>query len=217
MERRKAIKSIGFSVGALVASPSVLSLLQSCQQKEVPWIPSFYTEEQGRFVKNIIDNMLPPSGNLPGAIEVNAHVFIDKMIKEVISVDDKPNFRKTVEVAMRSLLQDTGESDIGSVEEQGYVDFLTKHLTKSKEEDTQLMSEIYSYLGENNNSMNGMEERLVVYQFLTQIRGFAVWAYQRSEQVGENVLAYKSIPGEQRGCVDLQETTGGRAWSLYYL
>jgi len=27
-------------------------------------------------------------------------------------------------------------------------------------------------------------------------------------------LAYSPIPGQQKGCVDLEETTGGRAWSL---
>jgi len=27
-------------------------------------------------------------------------------------------------------------------------------------------------------------------------------------------LAYAPIPGDYKGCVDLQETTGGKAWSL---
>jgi hypothetical protein len=26
-------------------------------------------------------------------------------------------------------------------------------------------------------------------------------------------MAYAPIPGEQKGCVDLMETTGGKAWS----
>jgi hypothetical protein len=27
-------------------------------------------------------------------------------------------------------------------------------------------------------------------------------------------LVYRPIPGEQRGCVDLIETTNGRAWTI---
>jgi len=27
-------------------------------------------------------------------------------------------------------------------------------------------------------------------------------------------LAYAPVPGQQKGCVDLMETTGGKAWSL---
>ena len=35
-----------------------------------------------------------------------------------------------------------------------------------------------------------------------------------NEYIGENVLAYAPIPGDYKGCVDLMETTGGKAWSL---
>jgi hypothetical protein len=27
-------------------------------------------------------------------------------------------------------------------------------------------------------------------------------------------LIYRPIPGEQKGCVDLEEATGGRAWTI---
>ena len=78
MKRRKAIKNLGMSMGAMVATPSILSLLQSCQGTEEVWIPTFYTEEEGKFVKSLIEVMLPASGDLPGASELNLHVFIDK-------------------------------------------------------------------------------------------------------------------------------------------
>jgi hypothetical protein len=32
--------------------------------------------------------------------------------------------------------------------------------------------------------------------------------------VGEKVLAYDPIPASQKGCVSLEETTNGKAWSL---
>ena len=39
-------------------------------------------------------------------------------------------------------------------------------------------------------------------------------AYRGSELVGEQYLAYDPIPGRQVGCIDLEEATGGRIWSL---
>ena len=39
-------------------------------------------------------------------------------------------------------------------------------------------------------------------------------AFKTNEFIGEEVLAYAPIPGEQKGCVDLMEATGGKAWSL---
>jgi len=32
--------------------------------------------------------------------------------------------------------------------------------------------------------------------------------------LAENVLVFRPIPGEQKGCVDLKEATNGRAWTI---
>ena len=214
MERRKALKNIGISFGAVVATPSVLSLLQSCQAQETPWLPQFFNEEQGKFVRRIVDNILPSSGDLPSATDVNVHVFIDKFMQEVITVDDKPNAREMVTVAMQTLMESAGATSIDDVKESDYVDFLTNNLKKSKEEEAQLMGKVYAYLGENNNNLKGMEPSLVAFQFLSQIRSMSIWAYKNSELVGETILAYVPVPGQQQGCIDVQEATGGKAYSL---
>ena len=49
---------------------------------------------------------------------------------------------------------------------------------------------------------------------LSQIRGMSIWAWKNSEEIGENVLVYDPIPGQQIGCGDLQELTGGKDYSL---
>ena len=52
------------------------------------------------------------------------------------------------------------------------------------------------------------------YGFANQLRSLSITAFRTNEYIGEKVLAYAPIPGEQRGCVDLMETTGGKIWSL---
>ena len=52
------------------------------------------------------------------------------------------------------------------------------------------------------------------YNFLTTIRQLTITAFKGNELIGEKVLAYSPIPGQQKGCVDLQSATGGKAWSL---
>ena len=52
------------------------------------------------------------------------------------------------------------------------------------------------------------------FNFLNIIRQLTITAFKGNEYRGENVLAYAPIPGQQKGCVDLQETTGGKAWSI---
>jgi len=50
--------------------------------------------------------------------------------------------------------------------------------------------------------------------FANQLRSMTINAFKTNEYIGENVMAYAPIPGEQKGCVDLMEATGGKAWSL---
>jgi predicted DNA-binding protein (MmcQ/YjbR family) len=52
------------------------------------------------------------------------------------------------------------------------------------------------------------------YAFVDQLRNMTITAFKTNEYIAENVLAYAPIPGEQKGCVDLMEATGGKAWSL---
>ena len=39
-------------------------------------------------------------------------------------------------------------------------------------------------------------------------------SFKINEYVAKNLLSYIPIPGDYKGCVDLEETTGGKAWTL---
>ena len=46
MQRRTALKNIGLSFGALTLTPTVVSMLQSCQNAEAGWAPLFYRKRK---------------------------------------------------------------------------------------------------------------------------------------------------------------------------
>ena len=214
MERRKAIKNIGLGLGAFVATPAAMSILQSCGGSSLePWKPKFFSEAEGVFLRRVLDAMIPASGELPSATTANVHVFVDKYVNEVYDVDDKGPTRESMKVTFQGLLEDAGEENIASVKTSAYVAFLGKYLNKSKEEHEATEKRIWEYRDANGSEM-GMPAADRIYSFLTGLRGRAVWAYQRSELVGKTILAYKPVPGEQQGCIDVQEATGGRAWAL---
>ena len=54
----------------------------------------------------------------------------------------------------------------------------------------------------------------MAHAFALQARSMTINPFKTNEYIGENVLAYIPIPGEQKGCVDLMEATGGKAYSL---
>ena len=75
MQRRTALKNIGLSFGALTLTPTVASLLQSCQTTEAGWTPNLLSQENADVMAKIIDVMLPTTANVPGASDLNLIQF----------------------------------------------------------------------------------------------------------------------------------------------
>lgn len=214
MNRRKAIKGLGLSLGAIVATPTVLSLLQSCTTEEV-WMPQFYTEDQGRLVGIIVDIILPKTEDSPSATEVNVPQFIDRYISEVDSPESQERMKLLAVSFEKMVLASSGASSLKKVKAEDIEPIIAKLLKKTNEEHYKTMGEFGKYAealakGENPTA----NEDVLAYVFLDGIRGGAIWAYKNSEFVGENVLAYAPIPGQQQGCISVADATGGKAWAM---
>ncbi|MDW7693316.1 gluconate 2-dehydrogenase subunit 3 family protein [Flammeovirgaceae bacterium SG7u.111] len=52
------------------------------------------------------------------------------------------------------------------------------------------------------------------FPFAMRIRDLTIWGYKCNEYIGEQVLAYLPVPGQYVSCGDVQELSGGRAWSI---
>lgn len=175
-------------MGAFVATPAVLELLQSCGGPQYDWTPVFYTEEQGAFVKGLIDTLLPAVDNMPSATEVNVHVFLDKYASEILDAEQQEKHKSSMGKAIESLLSSSGKSSVGKIETSSYEAWMDELFGGSEEDE--------------------------VYKFVASFRGQTIWAYKNTELVGETIMAYNPIPGKYEGCVDLNETTQGKAWSI---
>ncbi len=198
MDRRKALKGLGLSMGFMVATPTVIGLLQSCKndaKKVAAWKPLFFTSDEATVVQSLTDLILPKTGDLPGASDVNVTQFLDLISAKVSDKEDQEKYRAGIGAVISALGKPVAE-----VTTEDYDALLAKYLKASKEE------------------MKGFNEsKDPVFATLKNLRGSAIWAYKTSEKVGEEVLAYDPIPGEQKGCISVEEATGkwgGRAWSL---
>jgi hypothetical protein len=195
MKRRSVLKGLGLSLGYAVATPSILSLFQSCKTESEVWIPQLLSLDEGVLVTNLIDIMLPKTEETPGALDVNVPEFLDLFASKVYNQEQTSEFLNGVSCIMEELpITDLG---VSSLKEEDYIKLLDHYLRINKEQ-----REIY------------LEEENTVFIALLNLRDFAVWAYKTSEQIGKHILVYDPIPGHQQGCVSLEETTGGKAWSL---
>ncbi len=199
MDRRKALKNIGLSLGYVVATPTVISLLQSCKndtEKASLWSPEFFSSDEGTVLKNLVDLILPKTDDLPGAIDLNIHKFLDLYAAKVY--DD--NEQKEAQSGLKEVLNALNISEkksTSTIKIEDYDRLLTKYLRATAKDREQFK-----------------ENDKIIYNTLKGLRDNTVWAYKTTEEIGENVLAYDPIPGVQLGCVSLKEATGGKAWSL---
>lgn len=190
MDRRKVLKNIGTGIGAIAVTPTVVGFFQSCQSA-VSYTPVFVPQEDFGMLSSIMD-LIIPSTDTPGAIELKLPEFIDAYADGVWNEDNKASFKEGWAAFKSAALEASGKANAGQLTAADWDAELAKHLK----------------------SGNPPAKGDLAAGFANQLRSLTVNAYKTNEFIGENVLAYAPVPGDYRGCVDLEETTGGKSWSL---
>ena len=191
MDRRKALRSIGTGIGAIAVTPSVVSLFQSCQSVAT-YTPVFISENDFKIVSNLMEIIIPKT-DIPGAIELKLPEFVDAYIDAVWDEKRKTDFKEAWTAFISSSNKAAGKENANDLSTADWDAQLAKYLKPGNDVPA---------------------DETLASQFANQLRSITVNAFKTNEFIGEEVLAYAPIPGEQKGCVDLMETTGGKAWSL---
>jgi len=197
MDRRKALRRTGQLAGATVIMPSMLTMLQSCKKENrLDWQPLFLEEEEAKTISTLLDMILPRT-ETPGALDVKADMFIDKVIAETYDIRAKKNIRTEI-----AAFNNDCKNNFGAI----FIDLNQTNKTKVLEE-AETTSEKFNP-GVWGTSVG--EQKPV--GFYRSIKSMAIWAYFTSEEMGEKVLGYDPIPGKYEACKPLSEV--GNRWSL---
>ncbi|MEM1258079.1 MAG: gluconate 2-dehydrogenase subunit 3 family protein [Bacteroidota bacterium] len=217
MKRRSALKNMGMVFGYAAAAPTLLGVLQSCREKPqyVEWTPSFFDKDKGYALAQMVDVILPKT-DTPSATEVNVHVFIDQYVNEVLPKEQQSFTKMLMDKFMDNLLKNSGKHTLMDVEAGDFEPLLNKYLVKRTKDKEEAQEEaIGKYMEAITKGEEAkLDDEVACYAFAENVRNMSVWAYKSSEYIGEEVLAYLPIPGQYIGCGDLNELTGGKAWSL---
>ena len=198
MKRRDLLKKVGIGVGVLAVSPFTISLLQSCNN-DPSWNPNFFKKGDIEFLNELSDLIIPSSVEIPGAKELKLLRFVDIYISRVLSKGEQKTIYNTFDKFQLEYLKSSSLSNIDSKTLNSLLDYF---FIKNKSNHDIWM----------NDFMNTKESQS--YIFLYSFRELLVSAFKTNEYIGKNILVYRPIPGEQRGCVDLIETTNGRVWTI---
>lgn len=217
MERRTALKNMGMVFGYAVATPTLLGVMQSCENKPAyaEWVPAFFEKEKGYAMAQTLDVILPKT-DTPSATEMNVHVFIDEFMAKVLPEEQQAFVKMRMDTFFNKILAESGKETFMDIEAEDIEPALQTYLRKRTDEEEEAHSEaINAYMEA---VMQGgeatLDEDIASFSYANDLRDIATWAYKSSEYIGEEVLAYLPIPGEYVACGDVNELTQGRAWSL---
>ena len=199
MERREALKKMGFATGFFVFTPTLINMLQDCQSDLKNWNPEFFSLEQGVVLIGLVDTILPKTKNLPSATEINVPQFIDKYVNEVMDDEAKREI-KVVFNSIISILKSDQDMSVDALSQKNYEALLDEHLLLQNETDPQELEKTEP------STMTNSE-------FLNQVKAMTIKAYLTTEQIGEDVLVYEPVPTAYY-CGDIQKLTGGKSYSL---
>lgn len=186
MNRRDILKQAAYTLG-ISTLPISLTLLQSCQPTgKVDWKPEVLNPEQAKLVENIAEAILPSDESMPGAKEVHCAEFVDLLIRDCISAEDRTIFLNGL-----SIINDECNKTVkGSLSNE-------------------LSQEMIGYIS-NVDKTAFQSDGGPQYQAYRQLKQMILLGYYTSEKIMNNHLNYHAIPGEYRGCIDI--STDERAY-----
>lgn len=217
MERRSALKNIGIVFGYTITAPTLIGVLQSCQDRTqfADWKPRFFGKDKGMAFAKMLDVIIPRTDSV-SATDVNVHRFIDELISTCLPQEQQNLFKETMDVFMEKVLTKAEKESPAKLDEDDFTPLLKVYLARISENEQKKIKDFNSdYIAAQRKGesieLNG---ELASFAFAQQVRNLAIMGYKASEYVGKKLMVYLPVPGEFIPCESIEVLTKGKAWSL---
>lgn len=185
MDRKEAIKRTGLLLGGVMFAPNILGVLQGCQATPGNWDPVLFTPDQARVVTALADIILP-ADDTPAASEVGVPKFIESMVNEVYSDEQREEFLNGLDQFSGDYRSEIKAEYFEGTEEQKYE---------------------FTYY----QNQAAVEEEPGSSPFILTFKELTMLGYFTSEVGATQILRYEAVPGMYDGCMPVEEV--GRTWA----
>lgn len=189
IDRKEAIKRTGLLLGGVIFAPNILGVLNGCTATPGEWNSEIFTEAQARLISSLSDVILPADDETPSASEVGVPQFIEAMVGEVYTEEQRTEFLEG--------LDEFAEEYHTQLQSEFYEDPEDRRY-----EFTYHQNEIGVEADPDSN-----ERR----PFILTFKELTLLGYFTSEEGATQVLRYEPVPGRYDGCMPVEEV--GRAWA----
>ena len=199
MTRREAIQHASLVLGYAISAPAIGAVLNGCKAApDLAFKPIFFSKEQAVLVSELSEIILPKT-TTPGAKDAGVPGFIDSLLGEVYSQEDRNKFINGLSEFDAEAEKTYGNKFVDCDHEEQISLFKKHHdeaITKSAGDGPTGWW----------NSGAGADK-----PFVMKIKELTILGFFTSELGATKVLQYNQVPGPFQGCVPLTQV--GKAWA----
>ena len=199
MTRREVIKKTALLSGYALSASVLQGILSGCEADGgIDWTPDFFSEEQGQWLAEIGETILPASASGPGAKDVFVHRFIDAVVGTCFKPHEKQNFV-------------TGLNELNQKATDGFGKAMHKISAEQRHE---MLNEL-DKTAKTEMKANPPEKGDKSYNpnaFFLNMKQLVIAGYFGSEKVAKELLAFDPVPGEFQSCIPYEEV--GKTWAI---
>lgn len=173
-------------MGGVVFAPTIAGILKGCTPGNGQWNPLLFSQEQAALTVSLAETIIPET-DTPGAVEAGVPGFIEAMVKEIYTEQQRSDFLFGLNQFDTLCMRETGHSFV-DLDEQKRLQFAAKRNRLAIE-----------------NERSDGPQFFLIFKELTLIGFFS------SETGATEVLRYDPVPGLYDGCVPYEEI--GKAWA----
>lgn len=190
MDRREAIKRTAYIMGGLVFAPSALGVLKGCRARpSLDWNPELFSADQAHLV-SVLSDVILPADDTPGASEVGVPAFIEDMVNDVYTEENRNLFLDGLNAFEEEAREHLGGPFVDATSEEQF-EFAEGKNREAIEVDV--------------SSSESGPSFFLIFKELTML------GYFTSEVGATQVLRYEAVPGRYDGCIPFDEV--GRTWA----
>jgi hypothetical protein len=196
MNRRELLQRVTWMMGGAISAPAVLGVLSGCSaKKEAAWQPLFLSKEQGALVAEVVEIMIPRT-DTPGAMDVGVPAFIDTMLKDVYTQEDRDRYVSGLQAFDEAARRQHGKP----------------FMELSKAQQTEMVQAFNDAAAAEELSFDPPPKTLR-RPFILMTKELALLGFFTSEPGATQVLQYAAVPGGFQACVPLAQAGNGKTWA----
>ncbi len=188
ISRREALQKTAMIIGSALSAPTMTGILNGCSVSNKPdWTPDFFDIDQAKLITELSEIIIPAT-DTPGARDVGVPKFIESIIRDVYSEENRIYFLRGM-----TAFSAQAEKEYGKVFTDMNADQRTEFVKKLND-DAIINSDNYDKT-----------------PFILTVKELTVGGFCTSEAGATQVLKYDKVPGAYHGCIPYEDV--GKQWA----